>query len=342
VAWGSGQVLASRDGRRCEVWSEGVPNYFKLVQLPCACRIAGPAGIEPSRSTEVLREALTGALTCRVYTSGSSRIMRQSTSSFLVGFLFMLAALVGIANSAGPIAAQVPLMVDPGSSERSREDLEALLQYYEDALLSPAYSEEVKASLSVDAARVRARLRDGDFKLGDRIVLSVQGEPNIPDTLAIEAGPKVTLELFGEIPLAGVLRSEVEDRIREALSAFLRDPVVTAQGLMRVSVQGAVGAPGFYVVPGDMLLSEAIMVAGGPTQNSALDDLRIERGVETLMEGADIQEALRAGLSLDQLNMQAGDQVLLPAETPGGIWTRIGVIAGLATTITFLIVNVSR
>jgi protein involved in polysaccharide export with SLBB domain len=152
----------------------------------------------------------------------------------------------------------------------------------------------------------------------------------------------ISLGLFGDIELDGVLRSEVEGHIREALSTYLRNPVVTAQGLMRVSVQGAVGQPGFYVVPADMLLSETLMVAGGPGQNAKLDDLRIERGIETLMEGTDLQEALRAGLSLDQLNMQAGDQVVLPAETPGGIWSRIGIIVGLATSLTLLIVNISR
>ncbi len=151
----------------------------------------------------------------------------------------------------------------------------------------------------------------------------------------------ITLPLFGDIPLEGVLRSEVEAHITRALSAFLRDPRVDAQGLMRVSVQGAVGAPGFYVVPADMLLSEALMVAGGPAQNAELDDLRIERGMDVLLEGEELQEALRGGLSLDQLNMQAGDQVLLP-ERGQGVFSRVALVFGLLSSLTIVIVQLSR
>ncbi len=251
---------------------------------------------------------------------------------------FVLAVMV---TTAGPVDAQLPFETEPGSSVRTRADLEQLLRFYEDALLSPAYSDRVKASLSVEASRVRARLRDGDFKLGDRIVLSVQGEPNLPDTVPVVAGPMITLPLFGDIPLEGVLRSEVEAHITQALSAFLRDPRVDAQGLMRVSVQGGVRAPGFYVVPADMLLSEAMMVAGGPAPTAELEDLRIERGVDVIMEGEELQEALRGGLSLDQLNMQAGDQIVLP-ERGQGIFSNVALVVGLLTSITLAIVQLSR
>ncbi len=253
--------------------------------------------------------------------------------------MFVIAAIVAVCGA--PLEAQVPFESDPGTSVRSRADLEELLRFYEDALLSPAYSDQVKASLGAEAARVRTRLRDGDFKLGDRIVLSVQGEPNLPDTVPVVAGPKITLPLFGDIELAGVLRSEVEAHIAQALSSFLRNPQVEAQGLMRVSIQGMVGAPGFYVVPADILLGEVLMVAGGPAQNANLEDLRIERGVEVLMDGDELQEALRQGLSLDQLNMQAGDQVVLP-QRGNGLFSNVALVVGLLTSITLVIVQISR
>jgi polysaccharide export outer membrane protein len=244
-------------------------------------------------------------------------------------------------GSANSLDAQSPPDLDPGRTVRSRADLEDLLQYYEDALLSPAYSDEVKASLNIEASRIRERLTRGDFKLGDRIVLFVQGEPNLPDTVPVQPGPMISLPLFGEISLEGVLRSEVEDHVTEALSVFLRDPVVRAEGLVRVSVQGAVARPGFYLVPADVLLSETIMVAGGPTQDANLESLRVERGIEVLFEGEELQEALRQGLSLDQMNMQAGDQLVVPQST-GGFWTRAGVIVGLVASVTLIVVQLSR
>lgn len=232
-----------------------------------------------------------------------------------------------------------------GNSIRSRSDLEALVRQYEDLLASTAYSNDLKDDARTRIEQIRERLEVGDFRLGDAVVLSVDGESNLPDTVPVQSspeGPMIALPMFGEIPLQGVLRSELEGRITQALSRYIRTPVVRAEGLMRLSVQGAVARPGFYVVPADMLVSQALMVAGGPAQNAELDGLRIERGVATLMDGDQLQEELRLGSTLDQLNLQAGDQLLLPAGDPAGVWGRIGLFAGVLTSVTFLIVQIAR
>jgi len=201
----------------------------------------------------------------------------------------------------------------------SRDDLNRLLQQYELALDSPAYSGRIKEGLKAEAARVRDRLEHGDFQPGDRVALFVQGQPNLPDTVPVEAGPKITLPLFGEISLAGVLRSEITAHLTKELGKMMRDPVVRAQGLMRLSVTGAVGKPGFYVVPTDILVSEALMMAGGPSTNADLKDLRIERGSKEIYQGEELQTAMRSGRTLDQLSLQAGDQIVLPQQGPS-IW----------------------
>jgi hypothetical protein len=125
---------------------------------------------------------------------------------------YLLAGLL-VAAVCGWAEAQVLPNADPGSSVRTRADLERLLEEYERALASPAYSESVKQSIRGDAQAIRERLSEGDFRVGDRIVLFVQGEPNLPDTLAVQPGPMIALPLFGEIPLDGVLRSEITEHL---------------------------------------------------------------------------------------------------------------------------------
>jgi protein involved in polysaccharide export with SLBB domain len=239
--------------------------------------------------------------------------------------LFFLAACLQMVLPGG-IVCQSPLDADPGSSVRTRADLERLLMLYEQAMASPVYSAGVKEQAEVNAERIRVRLERGDFRVGDRIALYVEGEPNLPDTVPVESGPSITLPLFGRIGLEGVLRSEISEHLTEQLGQFIKDPVVRASGLMRLSVQGEVGNPGFYVVPAEMLVTEALMAAGGPSGSADLSELRIERGTELLASGEELQEALRDGWTLDQLNMQAGDQIVLPAES-GGIWGRVGRVA---------------
>lgn len=255
-------------------------------------------------------------------------------------------ALLVTAFVALPVSldAQVPVDLDPGSSIRTRADLEGLLQSYERLLQSPAYSNAVKNDVRVRADRIRDRLANGDFRLGDGVVLFVQGETTLPDTVAVQSGadgPRISLPQFGDIALAGVLRSEVQQHITEALSMFIRDPVVRAEPLMRISVQGAVGAPGFFLVPADMLLSQTLMVAGGPAQNSNLGDMRIERGRDVILRGTPLQEELRQGRTLDQLNLEAGDQIVVPSQG-GGFFSNFGLVFGLVSSIAVLIVQIAR
>jgi protein involved in polysaccharide export with SLBB domain len=230
-------------------------------------------------------------------------------------------ALVGTLPASG----QIPSRFSPTGAVLSRAELEGLLEQYEAALASPVYSAELKEAAREGAQRVRSRLEEGDFRVGDRIAISVQGEENLPDTVPVQPGPKITLPLFGEIGLEGVLRSEITDHLTQEIGRFIRNPVVQAEGLMRLSIQGSVGSPGFYVVPADMLLSEAIMMAGGPGQTSDLEGLRVERSGQLLLDGEATQEALVEGRTLDQLSLQAGDQLVVPMDQPRSqLWGRLG------------------
>lgn len=247
-------------------------------------------------------------------------------------YRFLCIVLVGLGLfSAADLSAQIPNRFSPTSAVLTREDLQTLLDQYEAAMASPAYSQELKSAARVEAQRIRERLEQGDFRVGDRVALSVQGEPNLPDTVAVEPGPKITLPLFGEISLDGVLRSELTAHLTTEIGRFIRDPVVQSEGLMRLSIQGTVGNPGFYVVPADMLVSEALMMAGGPGQSANLEKIRIERAGRPLLEGEAMQEAMVEGRTLDQLNLQAGDQIVLPQEERSplvGMFARYALVIG--------------
>ena len=238
-----------------------------------------------------------------------------------------------------PAAAQVTFEEDPGSAMQTRRELEELVAFYTRVMESPAYSASVKEATQAKMDRIRERLSVGDFEVGDRIALSVQGEVGLPAEVTVRTGPKITLPLFGDISLSGILRSEVEAHLTQELSAYIHDPVVTAEPMLRISVQGAVGQPGFYIVPADQLLGETLMVAGGPGTGSDMDGLRIERGSGVVMEGHEVQEALRLGLTLDQLSLQAGDQLVVP-ESRGGMLGNVGMIAGLVGSLSLLLLRI--
>lgn len=234
----------------------------------------------------------------------------------------LCAALLLLAGVVAPSKAQVPTEWDPARLQVSRSELEDLLQQYEAVASSEGYSSGIRDQARRAATRLRERLQKGDFRVGDRIWLQVEGEPEIPDTLVVQPGPSIVLEDMGTISLEGVLRSELETYLTDQIGRYIQDPVVHTASMIRLSVEGAVGTPGFFTFPSDMLLSDVLMAAGGPRE-AKLDEIELKRGDETLMEDANVQTALQEGRSLDQLGLRAGDRIVVPQDQPSQIWPRV-------------------
>ena len=161
----------------------------------------------------------------------------------------------------------------------------------------------------------------GTFQPGDRILIRVEGgesgDPNslerqLSDTFTVSLARDITLPTVGVVSLRGILRSELTALLTRAIGRFIRDPVVHAQLLIRISVVGAVARPGFYAVPVDALLSDALMVAGGPVPGAKLGDLRIERLGTRLWQGALLQRAVSEGRTFDEMQLRAGDAFVVP------------------------------
>lgn len=225
----------------------------------------------------------------------------------------------------GPLLGSAPLAAQdhawreqtPHGLQMTRSDLEALVDRYEISAASTGYSSELRQRARAEADLVRRRLAEGDFQVGDRIVLFVQGEQRWSDTLMVEPGRAVSLQEIGAISLQGILRSELEPHLHAELSRHVRDPVVRAESLIRLAVIGEVGRPGFTVLPASMLFEDALMAVGGPTRNADLDRLRIERSDRILWEKDELRDALVEGRTLDQLSLRAGDRIVIPAERRG-------------------------
>ena len=192
-------------------------------------------------------------------------------------------------------------------------------------------------SASAAAAIVRQRLAEGDFRVGDGVALSIDGEAQLSDTFAVGAAREITLPLVGAVTVGGVLYTEIEDHLTQQLGRYLRDPVVHARALVRVLVSGAVPRPGIYLISPDAPLSATLTAAGGVTSDAKLRELRAERAGTPLLTGADMQKALAEGRTLDQASLRSGDEVVVPTggrgATPYERARLVGVILGIPLTI---------
>lgn len=218
----------------------------------------------------------------------------------------LMAAAIGAAPA---LSAQEG--VDPGSDARrpvlTRAQLQQAMEEAEAIANSEAYSASFRESKRDEAARIRERLLEGDFYVGDQISITMIGDSGISGIRLVGPGRMLTLAGLPDIPMRGVLRSEIEAYLTEQIGRYVRDPQVKARPTIRLTFMGGVGRPGFYQMDADLMLSDALMQAGGIGNGTELKSSKILRGEEEIMDGDAFNKAVTDGVSLDQLNLRAGD-----------------------------------
>lgn len=254
--------------------------------------------------------------------------------------LFRVLALISLCLAAAlPARAQDSVSWDPKRVQVTRPDLQGLLSQYEELLASPSHSAQFKDRIRAEADAIRARLREGDVQVGDQVALFVEGNEQLSDTFTVRANRILFIPSIGDVPVGGLLRSELEERVAEHLTRYIVNPVVRVQPLIRVAVGGEVGAPGFYTVPSESLVSDVLMSAGGPSATADMRRVYVERRGTKLLEGEALQQAISDGRTLDQMNFHPGDQIYVPPtrqsrfRDPWAITQAIGATAALVGLI---------
>lgn len=177
------------------------------------------------------------------------------------------------------------------------------------AELEAAAVQAQSSNRSAEAALIRSRLDHGDFQIGDRVLVTVEGAGGLSDTLMVEAGPKLPIPQLGELSLQGVLRSELVPRLKAHVDDYLKLATVRATPMVRLAVLGNVSKPGFYYTFADVPISDALMAAGGPTGDADVGKIQVRRGSRVILNPARMRSAMTSGLSIDTLHMLAGDEI---------------------------------
>ncbi len=231
----------------------------------------------------------------------------------------LMALLIGVQSAAGQNAAARALA--------TREDLQALLAN--------------RQLPGRDRAIIEHRLEAGDFKPGDRVFLTVRGEQALTDTFTVQNGPNLQLPDQAPLPLHGVLRSELQAKVTEHVSQYLRTPTVFAQALLRIGILGAVVRPGYYNVRADQPLADMLTVAGGLAGDGELKKTSLSRNGAEYWPREEVRRALASGKSLDVLGLQGGDELQV-GRRGAGFAATFGIITGvvgLTTTVILLTRN---
>ena len=243
--------------------------------------------------------------------------------------LLCIAALI----SATTINAQDEIR---GGAYATRVELETMASMCASQAADPKRSSSDRAQSAADEKALRDRLIQGDFRVGDRVVLRITGEPTATDTLTVTPARSLKVPDAGDFSVDGVLRAELDERLNAQLARYFRNASVHAQPLTRLAVLGEVRTPGFVHVPSQSLLSDVISAAGGPTPAGRLDRASVRRAGRTVVDAAAFAKGLAAGATLDDYGIRAGDEIVIGTKRTTN-WSQIvqtaTLVVGSAATI---------
>lgn len=171
---------------------------------------------------------------------------------------------------------------------------------------------------------------------GDVLQINVWGQDAFSGQFQVDEEEKFLYPVLGEMSTRNLSVSQVRDSLIAGLETLFNNPFVTVSPRFRVSVLGHVMRPGLYTIDPTLTAIDVVAMAGGPSVNGNLNDIRLRRIEAT--ESIDYEAAETRGRTLQEIGVRSGDQVYVPR----GKFTRqdLGLllqIAQLALTLALLI-----
>jgi polysaccharide export outer membrane protein len=167
-----------------------------------------------------------------------------------------------------------------------------------------------------------------DYKIGagDQLDINVFDIPDLSRSLQVDAGGNIELPLVGEVTAGGKTSEQLADVIAADLKRrYVKNPLVTVvvkdAVSERVTVDGAVIAPGSYPLTGPTTLLQAVALAKGPDPKIA-DEHKVElfRMVNGERQGAVYDlAAIRSGKAVDPA-VHGRDVVEIPESGGKKMW----------------------
>lgn len=153
------------------------------------------------------------------------------------------------------------------------------------------------------------------FKIGpeDVIAVLVWKEPELSGAFVVRPDGRITLNLVGEVEIAGLTPMEVQQKLTEEFGKVLKSPVVSVQmRAIRSSkyyITGNVGKTGMFPLVVKTTVLEALTLAGGLGEWANKKKIVILRGKQRLF--FNYSEVIK-GKKLEQnIELQNGDFIIV-------------------------------
>ncbi|QTC91838.1 polysaccharide biosynthesis/export family protein [Brevundimonas goettingensis] len=155
--------------------------------------------------------------------------------------------------------------------------------------------------------------------VGDRLKIDFLMTPEMGQEAAVEPDGFISLRATGRVEAQNRTAAELQAAVAAAAEPRLRHPVVTLSvteaRAARIIVGGAVSRPGVYPLPARASTLEAVMLAGGFSSESRMDQVVIIRqrpDGAPMLRTVDLRRFVSNGAPGESLMLASEDIVFVP------------------------------
>lgn len=163
--------------------------------------------------------------------------------------------------------------------------------------------------------------RKHEYVIGasDGLVINVWQNQDLSTSAVVRPDGTITMPLVGDLKVAGKTPSQVREEIKVAISAFVKETIVTVAvssvASYRFTVTGSVGQPGSFNSTYYVSVAEALAMAGGPSRfadTSSIEIIRVTSDGKLRRIPIDYDDISTRKRPEANLMLVAGDTVFVP------------------------------
>jgi polysaccharide export outer membrane protein len=177
------------------------------------------------------------------------------------------------------------------------------------------------------SSRAQFAERESRYRIqpGDVVEFQFRFTPEFNQSVRVQPDGYIPLQDAGELKVGGLTVAEAREATIKAYSEKLREPMVSVIlkefSMPHFIVGGEVGKPGRYDLKGDVMLSEAIQIAGGFNSGAHTSEILLFRRVSkdwVETKKFNFKEALQNGLQED-VTLKPGDSIYVSRSKLGKV-----------------------
>ncbi|MCE5265737.1 MAG: SLBB domain-containing protein [Deltaproteobacteria bacterium] len=153
---------------------------------------------------------------------------------------------------------------------------------------------------------------------GDEVKLSLWGRLNASYTLVVDRDGKITIPNIGPLVVAGMTFEQMSGYLIKQAEQITGTNVDISMGALRtipIFVLGDVRRPGAYTISAFATITDALLLAGGPTEIGSMRKIELKRK-DAVAQTFDLYDLLLKGDKSKDVTLRAGDIVFVPVIGP--------------------------